>query len=210
MFYVTCYFCYWHWHEIQSHQLGNPFFGTDSRGLFTSGSDYASAQWRLALHILVICSPHVKYWVARAICGIHWGWSHWPITIQHLRVRWGSVLSWRACLTGSEKATRVSRSIGNFLNGLKNICKFWSMIKMHDLLMCNIIKMMPYNGCPQMLRISLKTEKSFSSNDVPDFHTTQTMKWSEVRCTRQWSLSGHQHVCIIYSKEDIKRQLKKT
>ena len=27
--------------------------------------------------------------------------------------------------------------------------------------MCNIIKMVPYNGCSQMLHISLKTEKSF-------------------------------------------------
>ena len=27
--------------------------------------------------------------------------------------------------------------------------------------MCNTIKMMPYNGCSQMLHISLKTEKSF-------------------------------------------------
>ena len=41
---------------------------------------------------------------------------------------------------------------------LKDICKFWSLIKMHDVLMCNIIKMMPYNGCSQMLRISLKTK----------------------------------------------------
>ena len=29
-------------------------------------------------------------------------------------------------------------------------------------------------------------------------------------CTLQWSLRGHQHVCISYSQEDIKRQLKKT
>ena len=44
---------------------------------------------------------------------------------------------------------------------LKNICKFWSLIKTHDLLVCNINKMMPRNGCSQMLHISLKTEKSF-------------------------------------------------
>ena len=44
---------------------------------------------------------------------------------------------------------------------LKNICKFWSLIKTHHLLVCNIINMMPYNGCSQMLHISLKTEKSF-------------------------------------------------
>ena len=42
----------------------------------------------------------------------------------------------------------------------KNICEFWFLIKTHDLLMCNIIKMMPYNGCSHMLRISLKTEKN--------------------------------------------------
>ena len=88
----------------------------------TSASNYASAQWRLVLHILVTCSPHVnKSWVTRALCGIRCGWSHWPITIQHVRAKWGSVLSWRACSAGSEKTARVSRSFGNFLNGLKKI-----------------------------------------------------------------------------------------
>ena len=41
------------------------------------------------------------------------------------------------------------------------ICKFWSLIKTHHLLVRNIINMIPYNGCSQMLHISLKTEKSF-------------------------------------------------
>ena len=40
-------------------------------------------------------------------------------------------------------------------------------------------------------------------------HTTQTQT-SEVSCTLQWSLSGHQHVCISYFQEHIKGQLKKT
>ena len=107
-------------------------------------SDYASAQWRLVLHILVTCSPHVnKCWITRAIYGIRCGWSHWPITIQHVRT------------------APVSRSFGNFKMDLKNICKFWLLIKMHDLLVCNIVKMVPYNGCSQILHISLKTEKSF-------------------------------------------------
>ena len=44
---------------------------------------------------------------------------------------------------------------------LKNIFKFLLLIKAHQLLVCNIINMMPYNGCSQMLHISLKTEKSF-------------------------------------------------
>ena len=39
------------------------------------------------------------------------------------------------------------------------IGKFWSLIKTHHLLVCNIINMMPYNGSSQMLYISLKTEK---------------------------------------------------
>ena len=44
----------------------------------------------------------------------------------------------------------------------KNICEFWSLIKMHYLLVCNIIKTMPpYNGCSQMVSISLKTKKYF-------------------------------------------------
>ena len=47
------------------------------RGPFTSASDYAPAQWRLLLHILVTCSPHVnKCWVRLAIYGIRCGWSH--------------------------------------------------------------------------------------------------------------------------------------
>ena len=31
-----------------------------SHSLFTSASDYASAQWRLVVHILITCSPHVN------------------------------------------------------------------------------------------------------------------------------------------------------
>ena len=34
-------------------------------------------------------------------------------------------------------------------------------------------------------------------------------KWDEVRFAPQWALDCHQHVCINYSQEDIKRQLKK-
>ena len=41
-------------------------------------------------------------------------------------------------------------------------------------------------------------------------HRPQPTRWCEVKCTLQWSLSGHQHVCISYSQEHIKRQLKKT
>ena len=52
-------------------------------------------------------------------------------------------------------------ALGIFQMKLKNIWKFWSLIKTHHLLVCNIINMMPYNGCSQMLHISLKTEKSF-------------------------------------------------
>ena len=49
---------------------------------------------------------------------------------------------------------------------LKNICQCWSLIKTHDLLVCIIIKMMPYNSCSQMLHISLKTEKSFIAHPL--------------------------------------------
>ena len=83
------------------------------------------------------------------------------ITIQHVRAQWGSIVSWRACSAGSERAVRVSRSTGDFSNGLKWYLQNWSLIKTHHLLVCNIINMMPYNGCLQMLHISLKTEKSF-------------------------------------------------
>ena len=97
-----------------------------SHSLYTSTSDYTSAQWRLVLHILVTCSPHVnKCWVMRAIYGIRCGWSHWPITIQHVWAQWVSVVLWRACSTGSEKTARVSRSFGNFLNRLKKYLQIW-------------------------------------------------------------------------------------
>ena len=96
-----------------SHTNSEIHFSGHSRGPFTSTIDYASAQWRLLLHILATCSPHVsKSRVTRDIYGIRWGWSHWPITIQHAQAQWGYVVSWRACSTGSEKAARVSRSIG--------------------------------------------------------------------------------------------------
>ena len=37
-----------------------------------------------------------------------------------------------------------------------------------------------------------------------------THRLGNIKCTLQWSLRGHQHVCISCSQEDIKRQLKKT
>ena len=72
-----------------------------------------------------------------------------------MRVQWGSIVSWLPWLRECPEA------LGIFQMDLKNICKFWSLIKTHHLLVCNIINMMPYNGCSQMLHISLKTEKSF-------------------------------------------------
>ena len=165
-----------------------------SPGLFTSAGDYTSAQWRLVLHILVTCSPHVnKCWVTRAIYGIRCGWSHWPITIQHVRAQWGSVVSWRACSTESEKATRVSRSIGKIFNGLKNICKFWSLIKMHDLLMCNIIKMMPYNGYPQMLRVTSRV-RAWTTNACPGVYI--------------WVYSSHVKIALERYKDILQIQVK--
>ena len=111
-------FNYWHWHKF-NHTNSAIHSSGHSHSLLTSASDYTSAQWRLVLHILVTCSPHVnKCWVTRAIYGFHWGRSHWPITIQHVRAQRKSVVSWRACSTGSEKAARVPRSIGDVLSGL--------------------------------------------------------------------------------------------
>ena len=43
----------------------------------------------------------------------------------------------------------------------RNICEFWSLIKTHDFLVCNIIKTVSYNDCSQIVSISLKTKKSF-------------------------------------------------
>ena len=70
------------WYTLWSEVGG----GRGGGRLFTSASDYASEQWRVVLHILVTCSPHVnKCWVTLAIYGIRCGWSHWPIIIQHVR-----------------------------------------------------------------------------------------------------------------------------
>ena len=135
------------------------------RGLLTSAGEYASAQWRLVLHILVTCSPHVnECWVTRAIYDIHWGWNHWPITIQPVRAQWGYAMSRRACSTGSEKPPECPEALGFFFNGLKMYLQIVITDYTHDFLMCNIIKMMLRYGCSQMLHISFKTEKSFISH----------------------------------------------
>ena len=52
-------------------------------------------------------------------------------------------------------------ALGIFQMDSKTICRFWSLIKTHHLLVCNIINMMPYNGCSQCCTVSLKTEKPF-------------------------------------------------
>ena len=156
MIYVTCYFLIIDT-EIQFNHTNSAIHSSGhSRGPFTSISDYASAQWRLVLHILVTCSPYVnKCLVTRAMYGIRCDWNHWPITktcgpSEHLLCHDGHIRQ------EVKRPRECSEALGIFLNGLKNICKFWSLIKTHDLLVCNIIKMVPYNGCSQMLHISLK------------------------------------------------------
>ena len=104
MLLVTVY--YWHWHKIKSHQFGNPFVGTLVR-------PFRFCQW---LHV---CA--VKCWVTHTTYGSRCGWSHWLITIQYVQAQRGSIVSWQACSRGSEKAVRVSRSVGNFLNGFKKV-----------------------------------------------------------------------------------------
>ena len=42
------------------------------------------------------------------------------------------------------------------------------------------------------------------------FQTSIPRRPGQVRCTLQWSLSDHQHVCISDPQENIKGQLKKT
>ena len=66
----------------------NPFF-RHSRSLLTSSSDCASAQWRFILCISEIWSPNFnKCWGMLVSIG---GGSHWPITIQHVRVQSGVI-----------------------------------------------------------------------------------------------------------------------
>ena len=61
-------------------------------------------------------------------------------------------------------------------------------------------------GASTFLRIAQMVPISFLTS-IP--HKTRQVRWGEVRCTFQWSLIGRQHICISYSQEDIKRQLKK-
>ena len=144
-------FYYWHWHKIQSHQFGNPLFGTLAR-------PFNFRQW------LRVCAVKIGAWdfcnlvstcqVLGHACHIWYSLGLKSLTHNHSTRagQWGSVVSWWACSTGSEKAVRVSRSIGIFFKmDLKYICKLWSLVKTHDLLICDIIKMMPYNGYSQML-----------------------------------------------------------
>ena len=164
MFYITCYFLIIGTGIKFNHTNSAIHSSGHSRtAFFTSASDYASVQWWQVHHILVTCSPHVnKCWVTLAIYGICCGWSHWPTTIQHVRAHWRSIVSWQACSAGSERAVRVSRSTGDFQMDLKNICKFWSLIKTHQLLVCIIINMMPYNGCSHCCIFRLKRKNLLS------------------------------------------------
>ena len=132
MLHVT--FDYWHWHKIQSHQFGNPYFGTLAR-------PFHFRQWLRVCAVKIDASylgiPFSKcQQVLGHACHIWyslacWGWSHWPMTIEHVRAQWGSVVSWRACSTKSEQAARVFRSIRIFLNWLKKcvISLRWCCIK---------------------------------------------------------------------------------
>ena len=153
---------HWHWYKIQSHQFGNPFFGTLVR-------PFHFRQW---LHVYAVkigtsyfgnlfpaCQQELDHARgSRMPYGIPWGWSQWPITssthvgpVRICCVMTGMVdTKWEGCAS-------VPKYREFFKWTLKNICEFLSLIKMHELLMCNIIKMMPYNSCSQMLRISLKT-----------------------------------------------------
>ena len=135
-------FYYWHWHKIWSHQFANPFFGTLARSFhFCQWLNVMSAHWRLVLHILVTCVHMSTSAGSRVPYMVFVGAE--VIDPQPFNMCGPSEdpLSWRVCLTGSGKAERVSRSIGIFYMDLANICKLWSLIKMHDLLMCDM-KMM--------------------------------------------------------------------
>ena len=74
MIYITCYFLIIGTDIRFNHTKSAIHSSGHSHSLFTSASDYASAQWRLIIHILVTCSPHVnKCWVTLAIYGIRCG-----------------------------------------------------------------------------------------------------------------------------------------
>ena len=131
-----------------------------SRGLFTSASDYASAQWRLVLHILVTCSPHVnKCWVMRAIYGIRWGWSRWPITIQHVWSQWGFIDDGHV-RQEVKRPHECPEALEIFFNGLEKYLQMdrwlkrmtcWSVL---SLIWCHIMavhKCYAFRLCPKYL-----------------------------------------------------------
>ena len=91
---------------------------------------------------------------------------------QHVRAQWGSIVSWRACWAGSERAARVSRSTGDFSNGLKkNICKFLSLIKTHQLLVCNTVDsryLAPFGGQNSRARVKWFSRYLALSHEGPN------------------------------------------
>ena len=92
----------------------------------------------------------------------HIWYSLWLKSLTHNHSTRAGPVRFHCVMTGEVKGLReCPEALGIFQMDLRNICKFWSLIKMHHLLVCNIINMMAYNGCSQMLHISLKTEKSF-------------------------------------------------
>ena len=162
MLHVTFY--YWHRHKIQSHQFDNPFFGAHAR-------PFHFHRWVRVCAVKIGASYFGNLFttcqrVLGHTCHIWYSLGLKSLTHNH-STRAGPV---RICYVTTGmfdrkwKAARVSRSIGNFFNGLKMYLQIVITDYTHDFLMCNIIKMMLRYGCSQMLHISFKTEKSFISH----------------------------------------------
>ena len=165
MLHITFYF--WHWHEIQSHQFGNPFFGTLAR-------PFHFRQWLRICAVKIGASYFCNLFstcqeVLGHACHIWYSLGLKTLTYNH-STRVGPVRD-PLCHDGQvrqevKRPRECPEELRIFYMDLKNISKFRSLMKSHDL-MCNIIKIIMYSGSSQMLRISLKTEKNLLS-PTPD------------------------------------------
>ena len=125
-----------------------------SHSLLTSASDSTSAQWRLLLHIWVT-------YVLGHPC--HIWYSLGPKSLTHNHLTRAGPVKIRCAMTGMfdrkwEGCVSVPKHWGCFKWTLKIFARMtcWCVISLR------VIKTMPYNGCSQMVSISLKI-KNLSS-----------------------------------------------
>ena len=152
MWHVTFY--YWHWHKIQSHQFSNPFLGTLARS-------FHFRQWLRACAVTIGASYFGDLFSpCQQVLGhaSHIWYSLGLKSLAHSHSTHAGPARIHCVMTGMfDRKWKGRASVLKHLDFLNGLCKFRSLIKTHNSFICNIINIIPYNGCSQMLRISLKT-----------------------------------------------------